>query len=295
MPHKAFVVGHPVSHSRSPLIHGYWLRELGLAGTYERIDVAPPDFAGFLETFRNEGFIGGNVTIPHKEAAYAKVQRRTARAERLKAVNTIWLEGDVLWGDNTDVVGFMTHLDQSLGTGWERTLGSVLVLGAGGAARAVVAGLLERPIGRLSIANRTAGRAEDLVEDLGYSGDPRITVLPFGGIDPILPDTRLIVNTTSLGMNGQAPLAIDLARVPENAAVADIVYVPLRTPLLAAAQERGLRIVDGLGMLLHQAIPGFSRWFGVTPDVTPALHDLIAADIESRAPHRIGSDQALPR
>jgi shikimate dehydrogenase len=279
---KAFIVGHPVAHSRSPLIHGFWLEQLGLAGSYERVDIAPSDFVRFLETFREQGFVGGNVTIPHKESAYANAQRRTARAERLKAVNTVWIEDGVLWGDNTDVLGFMAHLDRSLGDDWERTLDTALILGAGGAARAVVAGLLDRPIRRLSIANRTPGRAEDLVKDLGFASDPRVSVLPLGEVDAVLPDTRIVVNTTSLGMTGHPPLAIDLARAPTDAAVADIVYVPLETPLLAAARMRGLRVVDGLGMLLHQAAPGFSRWFGAMPAVTPALREVVAADIEGR-------------
>jgi shikimate dehydrogenase len=279
---KAFIAGHPVAHSRSPLIHGFWLEELGLPGTYERVDIAPSDFVGFLETFREKGFVGGNVTIPHKEAAYAEVQRRTPRAERLRAVNTLWVEDGVLWGDNTDVLGFMAHLDHCLGQGWERTLDTALVVGAGGAARAVVAGLLDRPIRSLAILNRTPGRAEDLVRDLGFASDPRVCVHPFDGIDAILPDTRLLVNTTALGMKGQPPFSIDLARAPMDAAVADIVYVPQVTPLLAAARMRGLRTVDGLGMLLHQAAPGFSRWFGAVPTVTPALRDLVAADIDDR-------------
>src|SRR3954470_18737581 len=157
---KAFVVGHPVQHSRSPLIHGAWLKEYGIEGAYERIDATPDEFPTFIRSFGRRGFVGGNVTIPHKEAAFAGVDRRTPRAQRLKAVNTVWLEDGVLFGDNTDVLGFMAHLDQSLGAGWETDRPSVLVIGAGGAARAVVAGLLDRPIGRLLLANRTAGRAD---------------------------------------------------------------------------------------------------------------------------------------
>lgn len=276
---KAFVVGHPIKHSRSPLIHGHWLKEHGLKGSYERIDVAPADFSEFLKTFGAQGFAGGNVTIPHKEAAYAGVERRTERAERLKAVNTLWIENGVLWGDNTDVIGFMAHLDQSLGTSWEQSVDTALVIGAGGAARAIVAGLQDRPIGRILVANRTLSKAEELVRDLAAKG-PRLEALAWEDLDRALPGSGLIINTTSLGMAGQPPLTLDLAKVPEKAVVADIVYVPLKTPLLVAAEARGLKTVDGLGMLLHQAVPGFARWFGVTPKVTPELRALIVADIE---------------
>lgn len=277
---KAFIVGHPIKHSRSPLIHGYWLKRYGLEGSYERIDVAPVDFRDFLRGFAARGFTGGNVTIPHKEAAFAGVDRRTDRAERLRAVNTLWLEEGLVWGDNTDVTGFIAHLDQSLGTGWEKTVDSALVLGAGGAARAIVAGLQDRRLGRILVANRTLAKAEEIVRDLGQEGPVRLEALPWEEIGAALAEARLIVNTTSLGMAGQPPLTLDLEKAPSGAIVSDIVYVPLKTPLLAAAEARGLRIVDGLGMLLHQAVPGFERWFGVTPEVTAELRDLIVADIE---------------
>ncbi|NIX75533.1 shikimate dehydrogenase [Microvirga terricola] len=279
---KAFVVGHPIKHSRSPLIHGHWLKTHGLEGSYERIDVAPADFPAFLKTFAAQGFAGGNVTIPHKEAAFLGVDRRTERAERLKAVNTLWVENGVLWGDNTDVVGFMAHLDQSLGTGWEQDVDTALVIGAGGAARAVVAGLQERPIRRILIANRTASKAAELVRDLEGPG-ARLEALPWDDLSSAVEAAGLVVNTTSLGMTGQPPLVLNLANARADAIVADIVYVPLTTPLLAAAKERNLRTVDGLGMLLHQAVPGFARWFGVTPQVTPSLRALIVANIEGRS------------
>jgi shikimate dehydrogenase len=279
---KAFVVGHPIKHSRSPLIHGHWLKTYGLSGSYERIDVAPEDFAVFLRSFPAQGFAGGNVTIPHKEAAFSGVDRRTKRAERLGAVNTLWLDDGVLWGDNTDVLGFMAHLDQSLGKSWEQDVGTALVIGAGGAARAVVAGLQERGIPRILVLNRTLPKAEELVRDLGDDRPSSLQALPWADIGAALTQAGLVVNTTSLGMTGQPPLEIDLGKTPDAAVVADIVYVPLKTPLLAAAEARGLTVVDGLGMLLHQAVPGFARWFGVTPQVTPELRALIAADIEGR-------------
>jgi shikimate dehydrogenase len=261
---KAFVVGHPIKHSRSPLIHGYWLDRYGLEGSYERIDVAPVDFGDFLKSFGSQGFAGGNVTIPHKEAAFAGVNRTTERAERLKAVNTLWIEDGLLWGDNTDVLGFMAHLDQSLGTGWEQAVETALVLGAGGAARAIVAGLQDRPFGRILVANRTFAKTTELVEDLKGSGPVALEALAWEEIDQAVGRSQLIVNTTSLGMVGQPPLILDLGKAADE------------------AEARGLRTVDGLGMLLHQAAPGFKRWFGVMPEVTPELRARIVADIESR-------------
>jgi shikimate dehydrogenase len=277
---KAFVVGHPIKHSRSPLIHGYWIDRYGLEGSYERIDVAPVDFGEFLKSFASRGFAGGNVTIPHKEVAFAAVDRRTERAERVRAVNTLWVEDGVLWGDNTDVTGFMAHLDASLGTGWDEAVDTALVLGAGGAARAVVAGLQDRSLRRILVANRTLAKAEELALDLRGAAPVEIEAIAWERIPQAVPPAQLIVNTTSLGMAGQPALDIDLAEAPAGAAVADIVYVPLQTPLLASAAARGLRTVDGLGMLLHQAAPGFRRWFGIMPDVTPELRALIVSDIE---------------
>jgi shikimate dehydrogenase len=235
---KAFVVGHPIKHSRSPLIHGYWLKTHGIAGSYERIDVEPVNFGNFLQNFHELGFAGGNVTIPHKEAAFAGVARRTERAERLKAVNTLWIENGALWGDNTDVLGFMANLDQSLGTGWEQAVDTALVLGAGGAARGIVAGLQDRPLKRIVVANRTVSKAEELVRDLERYSAMTLEALAWDELDRALAGSQLIVNTTSLGMAGQPPLLLDLAKAPGNAIVSDIVYVPLKTPLLAAAEAR---------------------------------------------------------
>jgi shikimate dehydrogenase len=278
---RAFIVGHPIKHSRSPLIHGYWLKTHGIAGTYERIDIEPVNFGNFLKSFHENGFAGGNVTIPHKEAAFAGVGRRTERAERLGAVNTLWVENGLLWGDNTDVLGFMTHLDLSLGTGWEQDVDTALVLGAGGAARGIVAGLQDRPLKRILVANRTISKAQELVRHLERFSAVELKALAWENLDRALPHSQLIINTTSLGMTGQPPLLLDLTHAPGNAIVSDIVYVPLRTPLLAAAEAHGLRTIDGLGMLLHQAAPGFERWFGARPEVTPELRDLIVADLET--------------
>jgi shikimate dehydrogenase len=272
---KAFVVGHPIKHSRSPLIHGHWLARHGLAGSYERVDVPPADFEDFFRGFPERGFRGGNVTIPHKEAAFRLADVTTERARRLEAVNTLWIEDGRVHGDNTDVTGFVASLDHGLGD-W--SAGTALVLGAGGAARGVIAGLLDRDVHTIILANRTDGKARGLAR----FAPGRIEPLAWSDIPARLPEADLLVNTTSLGMVGQPPLEIDFGSLPDHAIVTDIVYVPLETPLLAQARARGLRAVDGLGMLLHQAVPGFARWFGVTPAVTPELRALVEADVAGR-------------
>jgi shikimate dehydrogenase len=272
------VVGHPIKHSRSPLIHGYWLRRYGIDGTYERVDIAPEAFPAFLNSLAERGYRGGNVTIPHKEEAFRIAGELTDRARRLEAVNTVWLEDGRLHGDNTDILGYVAHLDQTLGDGWERGIDCALVLGAGGAARAVTAGLLDCGIGRVVVANRTLARAEELV---GLA-PKRVAAVAWSDVKAHLPRAKLLVNTTSLGMAGQPALGLDLRSMSPDAVVSDVVYVPLETPLLAAARERGPRTVDGLGMLLHQAVPGFERWFGVRPEVTAELRALVVADIEAK-------------
>jgi shikimate dehydrogenase len=276
---RAFVAGHPIAHSRSPLLHGFWLEQHGIDGTFERIEVTPEDFPAFLGSLAKQGFSGGCITIPHKEAAFRLVERRTARAERLGAVNTVWLEEGVLHGDNTDVIGFIENLDVTLGEGWPERHRRALVLGAGGAARAVVAGLLDRGLERITIANRSIDKARDLA-----ALEPeRIGVTILDEVPGALRETDLLVNTTALGMTGKPPLEIHLSPMPVHAAVADIVYAPLETDLLRQARERGLKAVDGLGMLLYQGVPGFEHWYGVRPQVTPALRALIEADLEGRS------------
>lgn len=281
MTRKAFVVGHPIAHSRSPLIHNHWIAHYGLDGSYEKLDVAPEDFAAFLAAFPEEGFVGGNVTIPHKEAAFAGVARATERARQLGAVNTLWREDGVLWGDNTDITGYLDNLDAACGPDWAARAGSALVLGAGGAARAVVAGLIARGLSPIRLVNRTQARAQTLADIFaGYlSASQTLIVHGFDDLPDLLPQAGLIVNTTSLGMKGQPPLPLDLGACRDDAIVSDIVYVPLETPFLAMARARGLVCVDGLGMLLHQAVPGFERWFGIRPEVTPALRARVEADI----------------
>ena len=272
---KAFVAGHPIAHSRSPLIHGHWLAAHGIDGSYERRDVPPADFPAFLRGLPGSGFAGGNVTIPHKEAAFALADTLTERAARIGAVNTLVVGPDGrVHGDNTDAPGFCAHLDQSLGAAWPDR-GEAVILGAGGAARAIVVGLAERGVSRLRVANRTPARAEAVAALAPGIAEP----LAWDDLPDALAGAGLLVNTTSLGMKGQPPLEIDLAPLPSGAAVADIVYAPLETDLLAAARRRGLAAVDGLGMLLHQAVPGFAAWFGTRPQVTDALRALVVADL----------------
>jgi shikimate dehydrogenase len=271
----ACVIGWPVEHSRSPLIHNYWLRRYGLAGEYRREAVRKEDFPGFVSTLAARGYVGANVTVPHKEAALA-LSLPDERARIVGAVNTLWRDGDVLRSTNTDVEGFLDNLD-ACAPHWDRNVTKAVVLGAGGAARAVVYGLLSRGVGHVVVANRTASRAEAL---RGAFGE-RVRGLDWSRLETELTDTALLVNTTTLGMHGQPPLSLDLAPLRRHAIVADIVYVPTMTPLLTAAATRGLATADGLGMLLHQAVRGFSLWFGKTPEVTGELRALIAADLDA--------------
>lgn len=275
---RAFVVGYPISHSRSPLIHGFWLKELGIQGRYERIAVEPAAFETFVTSLAEQGFVGGNVTVPHKEAAFRLARVDDPVARDLEAANTLWLENGVLKAMNTDVVGFLANLDQEA-PGWSGSLGRAVVLGAGGASRAILYGLLQRGAGEILLVNRTLERAEALARHFG----PKVRAFAWDQAEVALEGADLLVNTTSLGMKGQPPLDLDLSRLPKSALVTDIVYVPLETPLLAAARRLGLATVDGLGMLLHQAVPGFERWFGARPAVTPQLRALVLADIEAKA------------
>jgi shikimate dehydrogenase len=276
---RAFVIGWPIAHSRSPLIHNYWLKTLGLKGSYERIAVRPEALAEFLENFTRQGFVGGNVTLPHKEAAFALCTKTTVGAARLQAVNTLWIESGKLCGDNTDVAGFLASLDADA-PDWAKACEKAVLLGAGGAARAILAALMSRGIPNIVVINRSRARGEDLVA-LGRAIDPQQNIMlrDFADLPASLVGADLLVNTTSLGMENQPKLEIDLSPLPAHALVADIVYVPLETVLLQAARQRGLKTSGGLGMLLHQAVPGFERWFGTRPQVTPELRVLIERDI----------------
>jgi len=275
---KAFVMGYPIAHSRSPVIHNYWLKHYNLEGSYERIGVAPEDFTNFIAGLKDNGFVGGNVTMPHKDAAFAAAEVTTERARLLRAVNTLWFENGVLHGDNTDIIGFTGCIEQILGKNWHHGVETALVIGAGGAARAVVMGLLGYPGLKVRIVNRTSDKADDMT----IFDRERIATASWDDLADEVAGAGLIVNTTSLGMTGYPPLLLDFARSCPDTIVADIVYVPLMTPLLTAAEDHGLRIVDGLGMLLHQAVPGFARWFGVTPEVTPELREAVLRDLKER-------------
>lgn len=274
---RAFVIGHPVAHSRSPLLHGHWLREHGIAGTYERIDVAPDQLPDFLQALPESGFAGGNVTVPHKEAVSRLLDHLTPEASRLGAVNTLIVERDGrVLGHNTDGAGFLASLAEALGPDWAGAVRTALVVGAGGAARAILAALLAAGLEHVTLVNRSDGPAEEL-----RRFDPcRVETARWEALESGRLRAGLLVNTTSLGLAGQPPLPVNLAGLPDDAIVADIVYVPRRTPLLLAAEARGLRTVGGLGMLLHQAVPGFEAWFGPRPSVTAELRALVEADIE---------------
>lgn len=273
---RACVVGWPVEHSRSPLIHNYWLRQYGIDGAYERAAVEPGDLESFLRGLAGNGYVGCNVTVPHKEKAFALLDRPDAAASRLKAANTLWLEDGVLAGTNTDGYGFLASLDAQV-PDWETRPGAAVILGAGGAARAVAAALAGRRPGPLRIVNRSRERAAALAAELKLEAE----IVDWNARASALDGAALLVNTTSLGMVSSPPLDIELTELPVSASVCDIVYAPLETALLAAARARGNAVADGLGMLLHQAVPGFARWFGRTPEVTAELRDLIAADIEA--------------
>jgi shikimate dehydrogenase len=271
-PRAACLIGWPAAHSRSPLIHHYWLRTLGIEGGYNIEAVPPEGFAEFILHLAAHGFVGANVTRPHKERALA-LSAPDARARAVGAANTLWYEGEKLCSTNTDVEGFINNLDASA-PGWDKA-SDALVLGAGGASRAVLFGLLERGIKHVHVANRTVARAQALADQFGAPVHP----VAWDAIGDLLSRAQVLVNTTSLGMHGQPPLELDIGRLPADAVVADLVYVPLKTPLLSAAEARGLRCADGLGMLLHQAVRGFELWFGRRPEVTPELRALVEADL----------------
>jgi len=273
----ACVIGWPIEHSRSPLIHNYWLKRYRIPGAYRAEAVPPNEFREFVQSLAARGYVGANVTVPHKEAALAWSQPDD-RARAVGAANTLWLDG-VLRSTNTDVEGFLHNLD-ACAPGWDRNGGTAVVLGAGGAARAVIYGLLERGTRRIVAINRTAPRAQDLRERFGT----QIQTAAWAERDAPLTDASLLVNATTLGMHGQPDLAIDIGHLPAAAIVADLVYVPLDTPLLRAARARGLRTADGIGMLIHQAVRGFLLWFGKRPEITNELRSLLESDLSASPP-----------
>jgi shikimate dehydrogenase len=270
---KAFVAGWPVAHSRSPLIHRFWLRRHGIDGDYVPEAVPPDSIDSFLTSFNERGYVGGNVTLPHKYAAFRACGEVTAVAARLGVANTLWIEDGAVHGDNTDVYGFAANLDERA-PAWRR--GSMaLIIGAGGAARAVIHALSETGFDDVVVLNRTLSRAEALARDFG---DP----VRAGGLDELphaLPKADLIVNATSASLSSGEGVTVDWSAAPADAIATDLVYVPLMTPFLVGAAERGLHTVDGLGMLLHQAAPGFERWYGVRPEVDEELRSHVVANL----------------
>ncbi len=275
---RAFVIGHPIAHSRSPMLHGYWLKRYGIEGSYERVDIPPEGLKDFFDTYREVGWVGGNVTVPHKIAVIPYLSRVDEAAKAMGAVNTLWWESDALIGGNTDSIGFMGNLDE-LVPGWDAAARRALILGAGGATRAAVYGLRGRGL-EIALCNRTLSKAEALAEHFGKG----VSAHGLGELETLMRDADLVVNTTSLGMIGQPPLEVDLSPLKPEAIVYDVVYVPLETDLLKAAKARGLRTVDGLGMLLHQGVEGFSHWFGRRPEVTQELRTLLIDDIRAKTP-----------
>lgn len=272
----ACVIGWPAKQSRSPKLHGYWIRRYGIDGDY-RIEEQPPEaFAGFVGDLAGHGYVGANVTMPHKDAAFA-LSQPDDRARAVGASNTLWLEDGVLRSTNTDVEGFIDALD-AMAPGWDRATRSAIILGAGGTGRAIAYGFLERGLREIHIVNRTLAKAEEIRTRFGSAIHPA----SWQDLPRLLRETRLLANATSVGMIGKDRMEFDLSPMPEGSVVADAVNVPLVTPLLAAAERRGFRTSNGLEMLLRQAVRGFQLWFGVRPEVTDELRQLIAADIPPR-------------
>lgn len=267
---KTFVIGHPIAHSRSPLIHGTWLKAYGIDGSYEAMDVEPSALPALFERLRSGEFAGGNVTIPLKEPVFALCDTVDPLATTIGAVNTLVARDGKVRGFNTDFMGFLGNLDQQA-PGWSDRLDEVIVLGAGGASRAILVALRERRVKTVHLLNRTAEKAAALAAAIGNP----VKAAPWEAFGALAPRAGLVVNTTSVGMHGSHFPDLEVSRLPKTALVTDLVYVPLKTPLLAEAEALGLRTVDGLGMLLHQAIPGFEAWFGVKPEVTPTLRAAI--------------------
>ncbi len=267
---KAFVTGWPIHHSKSPDLHGFWLKQYGIEGSYEAVAVEPENFQQFLKNLPKSGFSGGNVTIPHKETAFANVDHLDKAAKTIGAVNTLWLENQRLCGGNTDTYGFSANMDQ-FAPDWEHGK-TAIVLGAGGASRAIIFSLLEKGYQEIHVINRTLERAENLARLFG----DKCHAHGWTSIPDLMPKTDFIINTTSIGMAGSdVSMMPDLSTLPKSAIVTDIVYTPLETPFLKSANDLGLETVDGLGMLLHQAVPGFEKWFGIRPEVTDELRQHI--------------------
>lgn len=269
----AGVIGHPIAHSRSPALHGYWLKTYGLPGHYVPMDVAPADLETVLRSLPKAGFVGANVTVPHKEAALRLADHVSDRASVIGAANTLVFRADgSIHADNTDGYGFMQNL-RAGAPDWVPQDGPAVVFGAGGAARAVLQALAEAGVPEILLTNRTRSRADHLKEEFGQ----RITVVDWVQAGNVIENAELVVNTTSLGMQGQPELRVPLDGLQPGTVVTDLVYAPLKTRLLEQAEAAGCTVVDGLGMLLHQAVPGFERWFGLRPEVTEETRAAVLA------------------
>ena len=267
---KAAVVGWPIKHSKSHLIHGYWIKKFGINGSYEAIGLPPENFATGINDLLSQGYRGCNITIPHKKAALEIADFVSERAKAIGAANTLIFKDSKIHADNTDGIGFINNLKQG-STTWAASNGEALVLGAGGAARAIVYALLQDGAPRVIIANRTEENTKRLAV---FFGD-KVSAISMTEVFGALGGVQTFVNTTSLGMVGQPDLKIDISNLPKTALITDIVYNPITTSLLSQAQELGLEAVDGLGMLLHQAVPGFEAWFGVRPMVDATLRQIV--------------------
>jgi shikimate dehydrogenase len=271
----AGVMGHPVMHSRSPTLHNYWLKQHGLAGHYMPLAIAAGDIERALRALSALGFAGCNLTMPHKEKAIPVMDRVSPLVRKIGAMNCVVVGSDgSLEGNNFEAFGYTESLAQEI-PDWRADLGPIVILGAGGGARAVAAGLAERGAKEIRVINRSPERAEKLAADIGSP----VTALPWSMREEALRDAALVINSTSQGMKGQPPLDIRLDALPTTAAVSDLIYTPLETPFLEQARRRGNHTVNGLGMLLNQARPAFKAWFGVMPEVTPELRASIEATL----------------
>ena len=273
-PPRACVIGSPIAHSRSPMIHGHWLKTYGISGSYDKIEVTPDTLDDFLKRIRNGEFAGCNATIPLKELVFEKADWTDPATRRLKSANTVFMDGGKLCAISTDGLGFMASLQHSA-PHWSSADAVAVILGAGGAARSIIDALIHDGVTMVYIVNRTIARAKTIVADY----PDHACAVVWSELTTVLPAADLLINSTSLGMAGQPPLDIDLSGLKPTAIITDIVYTPLETDLLRQAAARGNPCVDGLGMLLHQAVPGFEKWFGVWPEVTAELRNLVVADI----------------
>ncbi len=268
---KTAVIGHPIAHSKSPLIHNHWIKQHGLQGEYKAVDIAPENLKSGIQALINEGYTGFNVTVPHKIAIMDLCDALSDIAQKIGAVNTVTVRDGKLHGTNTDAYGFIQNIKENVQDGWRFDGGKALVLGAGGAANAIVYALIEEGVPEIILTNRTREKAEEL----RALAPEQITVIDWDERSAACANTGLIVNTTALGMSGKPPLEIDISAAHKSTLVTDIVYAPLYTDLLKQAQENGMQVITGIGMLLHQARPGFEKWNGVMPHVDKELEDLV--------------------